>query len=115
MNLLKGLCKKSYNLIVQKLVTTAQTVADETMHEAVKELQEGKSHDERVDTGISVDGTCQNRGYSFHNGIMAGLSITNGKKVLDVEAIFRKYKIFNRNQDTVNLKQHTQAENKTHF
>ena len=112
--MLKGLCKKNYNLIVQKLVTTAQTVADETMHEAVKELLEGKSHDERVDTRVSVEGTCQNRGYSFHNGIMAGLSITNGK-VLDVEAIFRKCKIFNRNQDTVNLMQHTQAENKTHF
>ena len=92
------------------MVTTAQTVANETMHEAVQELREGRSPDEVVDTGVSVYRTWQKKGYSSHNGITAALSIPN-EKVLNVEALSRKCKICDKNQVTVNSKQQTQAEN----
>ena len=113
MNMPRGICNKSYNVIVHKLVTAAQTVSNETIHEAVQELREGKSPDEIVDIGVSVDGTWQKRGYSSHNGVTAALSIKNGK-VLDVKALSRKCKICDENQNILNSKQQNQAEFKTH-
>ncbi|XP_047122418.1 uncharacterized protein LOC124805915 [Hydra vulgaris] len=113
MNIPKGLCNKSYNVIVQNLATAAQTVAVETINKAVQELREGKSLNEILDIGVSVDGTWQKRGFNSHNGVTAALLIKNGK-VLDVEALSRKCKICDKNQDVGNSKQQLTAK-KSHI
>ena len=48
-----------------------------------------KSEENNVtDTGISVDGTWQRRGYSSFNGVVTALSMDNGK-VFDTEPLTR--------------------------
>ena len=46
---------------------------------------------EGTDVSVSVDGTWQKRGFSSLNGVVAAISITNGK-VLDCEAMTRSWK-----------------------
>ena len=90
MDMPKPMTKNNYNKIVKKLVTVTETVAKETMSDAIDELRSASSvpPDTIMDIGISQDGTWQRRGYSSLNGCVAAVSMDNGK-VVDIESMSR--------------------------
>ena len=82
----KPITRNNYDKIVTALVSATKEVAKETMLDAVKDIREEKTGDEHevVNTGVSVDGSWQKRGYSSHNGVVTAISIDNSK-IIDVE------------------------------
>ena len=65
------------------------TIANESMADAARDIKnKADNPDVLVDTGVSVDGTWQRRGFSSFNGNVAAISIDNGK-VLDIESLSR--------------------------
>ena len=85
MNLLKPMRKNNYVKLSHRIRDSAQNVAERSMATAAAEVKllEGNS-----DVGVSIDGTWQKREFTSLNGVVAAISITNGK-ILDLEAITR--------------------------
>ena len=90
MDMPKPMTKNNYNKVVKKLVTATETVAKETMSDAIEELRSASSvsPDSVMDIAISQDGTWQRRGHSSLNGCVAAVSMDNGK-VVDIEPMSR--------------------------
>lgn len=87
MNIPKPMTVKNFNNISDLLGNAAKTVAEKSMNDAVTELKKSKNID-ILDIGVSVDGTWQRRGFSSLNGVVAAISVDNGK-VIDVEPMSR--------------------------
>ena len=72
--------EKSY----RKLNNSVKLVASNSMNAAAEDIKarEATSADEHlhnyIDTGVSVDGTWQRRGFSSLNGAVAAISMVNG-------------------------------------
>ena len=80
MNMPTATTVKNYNAITKHLTTiAAKDVALKSMKDATNEAR--KYNDCVGDIGISVDGIWQKRGYTSFNGVIAALSIGNGKIV----------------------------------
>ena len=85
MNMPTPVTKKSYNEFVKLMTEVVCTVANESMVDAARDIKnKADNPDVLVDTGVSVDGTWQRRGFASFNGNVAAISIDNGK-VLDIE------------------------------
>ena len=76
LNLPKPMTVKIFNIISNTLRDAAKAVAENSMNAAAREL--GRS-ETITNIGVSVDGSWQRRGFSSLNGIVAALSIDNGK------------------------------------
>ena len=80
--------EKDYGKLSSVYRNSVKEVAEIVMQEAALEIY-NKIHcadcdDNIVDTGISVDGTWQKRGFTSLNGAVAAISIETGR-ILDVE------------------------------
>ena len=107
--------EKNYRKVNKIYRYSAKEVADKIMKEAALELRSNNnSNDELgiVDTGVSVDGTWQKRGFTSLNGAVAAISTDTGR-ILNVEVMTRycqgcinimKYK------DDLELYEHLQKE-----
>ena len=69
------------------LYKAAKFVAERSMKGAMSQLKKSRNVD-ILDIGVSVDGTSQKQGFSTLNGVVAVISIDNGK-VIDVEPMSR--------------------------
>lgn len=87
LNMPKPMTIKNFNNISSNLRDAAKVVAEKTMVDAIDELRTDRS-EPIIDIGVSVDGTWQRRGFSSLNGVVAALSIDNGK-VVDIEPMSR--------------------------
>ena len=85
LNLPKPMTVKTFNNISNTPRDAAKAVAENSMNSAARELRSGETI---TDIGVSVDGSWQRRGFSSLNGIVAALSIDNGK-VIDIEPMSR--------------------------
>ena len=85
MNIPTSFCKKTYQNVTTDLRDAVKLVAVRSMAAAAKEIND--SGDVR-DTGVSLDGAWQRRGYSSLNGVVTTISIITGK-VLDTEPMSR--------------------------
>ena len=85
MNVRKPMRKNNYTKLSHRIRDSAKNVAERSMAIAAADVKrfEGNS-----DVGVSIDGTWQKREFSSLNGVVAAISITNGK-ILDLEAITR--------------------------
>ena len=81
--------RKNVDVISNKVRDSAEKVAKASMLTAALDLKSGEEG--MTDIGVTVDGTWQKRGFSSLNGVVAVISITNGK-VLDVESMSRHCK-----------------------
>ena len=90
LNMPKPMKAKNFMNISNNLRDAAKVVAQRSMTTAVNELRikENLNETDIIDTGVSVDGTWQRRGFSSLNGVVAVISIDSGKLV-DVEAMSR--------------------------
>ena len=88
MNMPKPMSKTTYNNISTDIRNAAKTVAEQSMKDAAREVNDSV---DIVNTGVSVDGTWQRRGYSSLNGVVTAISVKNGK-VLDTEPLSRHCK-----------------------
>ena len=86
LNLPKPMTVKNYNRISDNVGNAAKLVAETSMNNAVSELK--KESTNVVDTGVTVDGTWQRRGYSSMNGVVVAISVDNGK-ITDLEPLSR--------------------------
>ena len=87
MNLSKTIMTvKNFNRISDTLSDVAKHVAETSMNHAV--VLKRISNVDVLDIGVSVDGTWQRRGFCSLNGVVAALSVANGK-VIDVERMSR--------------------------
>ena len=77
--------ERSYRKVGVKFNEGVKSVTEDIMQDACQEIR-GSS--DFVDTGVSVDGTWQKRGFSSYNGAIAAISIETGK-ILDVEVMSR--------------------------
>ena len=89
MNMPKPMSKTTYNNISTNIRNATKIVAEQSMADAAREVN---SSDGIVNTGVSVDGTWQRRGYSSLNGVVTAISIKNGK-ILDTEPLSRHCKV----------------------
>ena len=83
--------EKNYRMINLKFSNAVRAVAMRSMDEAAEEVRQTQTSNKDliVETGVSVDGTWQRRGFSSLNGAVAALSIDSGK-VIDI-ACFSRY------------------------
>ena len=72
------------NIFNQKI----KVVAEKLMHEACEEIRGFSLDSEFVDTGVTVDGTWQKRGFTSMNGADAAISIDTGR-VVDIDIMSR--------------------------
>ena len=80
MNMPLGLTKSSYHKIVRELHMAYESVADESMKAAGKEVQNRLSEGAIVkNCQVSLDGTWQKRGHSSLNGVVTAISCMTGK------------------------------------
>ena len=86
MDMPQPMTRNNFDKINKLCKTAAKEVAMDTMIDAANEIREksGASDDQIVDTGVSVDGSWQKRGYASRNGVVTAMSIETGK-VLDCE------------------------------
>ena len=79
--------KNNYELIANKLFSVAKEVDEGTMNDAVQNPRNKNLENSTdyiiLDTGVSCDGTWQQRDFSSNSGVFATFSLENGK-VLDV-------------------------------
>ena len=87
MNLPKAMTVKNFNRISDTLSDAAKHVAETSMNNAVVALKK-IGNVGVLDIGVSIDGTWQRRGFFSLNGVVAALSVDNGK-VIDVEPTSR--------------------------
>ena len=86
--------EKSYRKLNNKVNNSVKIVASNSMNAAAEDIKarEATSADEHlhnyIDTGVSVDGTWQRRGFSSLNGAVAAISMVNGK-ILDLDTLTR--------------------------
>ena len=78
--------RKNVDVISNKVRDSAEKVAKASMLTAALDLKSGEEG--MTDIGVTVDVNWQKRGFSSLNGVVAVISITNGK-VLDVESMSR--------------------------
>ena len=71
MNMPQPVAKKCSMELSNKLKGSAQLIAEQSMAAAVREVTGIKG---TSDIGVSVDGTCQKRGFASLNPILHGLS-----------------------------------------
>ena len=90
MDMPRPMTKNNYNKIASNFAKVTETVANETMEEAIGDIKEqnNESRDSMTDVAISQDGTWQRRGYSSMNGCVTAIAMDNGK-VVDVEPMSR--------------------------
>ena len=86
------MAKEDYRSFSSVSRNSVKEIAETVMQEAALEIY-NKKHDADyddniVDTGISVDGTWQERGFTSPNGAVAAISIETGR-ILDVEVMTR--------------------------
>ena len=95
MNMPQPMTAVNYDKLISKISAVAKTIAEETMSDAAENII-SKSPDTGsvVNTGVSVDGAWQRRGYASLNGIVTAISLDNGK-VVDVEPMSRNCKAHN--------------------
>ncbi|GFV78960.1 uncharacterized protein TNCV_4347191 [Trichonephila clavipes] len=91
---LPQLTKTAYKNQESKLLKVIQEVAEESMIKAATEIEEKQQNlsSDIVKCGISVDGTCQRRGYTSMNGCVAAISIDTGHVQKRVGSRLRKLK-----------------------
>jgi hypothetical protein len=89
-NMPKPMTARNFIKISNNLRDAAKVVAQRSMMTAVNELRIKSNLNETdiIDTGVSVDGTWQRRGFSSLNGVVAVISIDSGKLV-DIEPMSR--------------------------
>ena len=87
LNMPKPMTATNYNNISFVFRDAAKEVAENSMKTAADQLRINKESDV-IDIGVSVDGSWQRRGFSSLNGVVAAISIDNGK-VIDVEPLSR--------------------------
>ena len=75
---------RNYQKIGVTFNESVKVVAEEIMQDACHEIQRVSC--DVVDTGVSVDGTWQKRGFTSYNSAVAAISITTGK-ILYVEVM----------------------------
>ena len=85
--------EKNYRNIGYKFYDGVKEVAESVMKEAcdeVRSLSTGYNAEDNVimDTGVTLDGTWQKRGFTSYNGAVMAISIHTGK-ILDLEAMSR--------------------------
>ena len=68
------------NKISNVLRDAAKVVAEKSRIAAASDLKNYNDGD-ILDIGVSVDGRCKRRGFSSLNGVVAALSIDNGRSV----------------------------------
>ena len=87
LNMPKPMTATNYNNISFVFRDAAKELAENSMKTAADQLRINKESDV-IDIGVSVDGSWQRRGFSSLNGVVAAISIDNGK-VIDVEPLSR--------------------------
>ena len=92
MNMPKPMTQNNYDKIARIVSNSAKVVAQDSMADAAQEINSGKSG--CIDTGVSVEGSWQRRGYSSLNGVVTAISMDTGK-ILDCEPMSRSCKACN--------------------
>ena len=88
---------RNYDRLTSQISAVAVSVGEETMIDAAKEIHSkalALNTEPIVNTGVSVDGAWQRRGYASLNGVVTAISLENGK-VVNVEAMSRNCKSHN--------------------
>ena len=81
--------EKNYRKLSTIFRNSVKHVAESVMNDAALEIHtKNVAIDNVVDTGVSVDGTWQKRGFTSLNGAVAAISIETGR-ILDVEVMTR--------------------------
>ena len=78
--------EKNYRTISNIFNQKIKVVAEKLMHEACEEIRGLSLDSEFVDTGVTVDGTWQKRGFTSMNGAVAAISIDTGH-VVDIDML----------------------------
>ena len=97
MNLPKPMTRCNYDKLSNLLRDAVKSVAETIMKDAAQTIRANinvNDDDIQVDTGVSVDGSWQRRGFSSLNGVVTVISIENGK-ILDTETICKLCKACN--------------------
>lgn len=89
MNIPTTFSKTTYQNISMILRDATKAVANKSMLAAAKEIN---NSDDIINTGVSMDGAWQRRGYASHNGVVTAISIKSGK-VLDTEPMSKYCRI----------------------
>ena len=69
----------AFNEIQKTILEVCNTVALQSMTDAVDEQQQNKDEQGISDVTVFCDGSCQKRGHSFLNGVVTGISSDSGK------------------------------------
>ena len=77
----------TYDVLSEIICNVAMKVAKASMIHAASELKQS----ERSDVGVSIDGSCQRRGFSSLNGVITAISINSGNS-LDCQILSRHCK-----------------------
>ena len=90
MDMPKPMTQNNYDKVVKSFAVVAETVANDTMTDAIEELKLEYSVPDNTtfDVSISQDGSWQRRGYSSMNGCMTAIAMDNGK-IVDIEPMSR--------------------------
>ena len=97
MNLPKPMTRCNYDKLSNLLRDAVKSVAETSMKNAAQTTRANinvNDDDIKVDTGVSVDGSWQRRGFSSSNGVVTVISNENGK-ILDTETICKLCKACN--------------------
>ena len=87
LNIPPPMAGNTYDVLSEIICNVAMKVAKASMIHAASELKKS----ERSDVGVSIDGSCQRRGFSSLNGVITVISINSGNS-LDCQILSRHCK-----------------------